>query len=867
MSGAHGGRWFKSAVAVAPWGLRLILWSANLPGLVLAQVRPGPFTAPPRSVRSRTIDQQHLRLELQFNPAQREMRGRAVHRLKLLKPTAVVELDAQAMTIGRVTVAGESLADKPTEVATQHAAEKLSIPLPREMPAGSVLNVVVEYTVSNPTEGLHFVTPDPHEPGAQSMLWTQSEPESARCWFPCLDSPTDRLTSEIVATVPAEWVVLSNGTLQGDPTRQGANRTWHWKQDQTHVPYLLSVVAGDFEVLEQEWDGIPVQSYVPRGRLADARRSFEKTPAMMKYFSEQIGFRYPWPKYAQICVDEYNWGGMEHTSATTLNLETLHDARAHEDVSSIGLVAHELAHQWWGDLVTCKDWGELWLNEGFATYFATLWTEHDQGMDEASWERWNEAAGYRGEDAGYRRSIVNYRYGRPEQMFDSHSYPKGGRVLHMLRHELGDELFWRSLNLYLTAHQYRTVETANLRIAIEEASGESLNWFFDQWLYRAGHPEFQVDWRWDEERKTAVVTVRQTQNVDAETPLFRTSANIELGHGEHAEVRRVHLTKAEETLHFPCDQRPTRVCFDPADWILKTLKTSQPVEELLDCLRHSAHVPCRAHAVAELGRQTDRPEVAAALLETVRADRFWGVRQEAVKQVAKLGGDPARAALFAVAQQDSKASVRREAVTALGGFAHADTPGLLRDRIANDRSYQVVAEALRKLLQVDRANCLADLREAFAQTSHGEVILRAVCDGLVELKDPDLDERVTAELAEAISPTRRVVLLGALARLNPDDPEALRRLHAQLQSKRREVRRAALDSVVAVGSPTSVDVLAARRAQEVSPRAVRAYDEAINRLKEKVQSGERSKAELESLRKKYEAVEQRLKELEAKSQK
>jgi aminopeptidase N len=865
MSGARGGRWYNGAVAVALWGLTL--WSANLASLAVAQVRPGPFTAPPRSVRSRTIDQQHLRLELQFNPAQREMRGRAVHRLRLLKPTSVVELDAQAMTIGRVTVAGESLADKPTEVATQHAADRLSIPLPREMPAGSVLNLVVEYTVSNPADGLHFVTPDPHEPGAQSMLWTQSEPETARCWFPCLDSPTDRLTSEIVATVPAEWSVLSNGTLQGEPTRQGANRTWHWKQDQTHVPYLLSVVAGDFEVLEQEWDGIPVQSYVPRGRMADARRSFEKTPAMMKYFSEQIGFRYPWPKYAQICVDEYNWGGMEHTSATTLNLETLHDARAHEDVSSIGLVAHELAHQWWGDLVTCKDWGELWLNEGFATYFATLWTEHDQGIDEASWERWNEAAGYRGEDAGYRRSIVNYRYGKPEQMFDSHSYPKGGRVLHMLRYELGDELFWRSLNLYLNAHQYRTVETANLRIAIEEASGEALNWFFDQWLYRAGHPEFQVDWRWDEERKTAVVTVRQTQTVDAETPLFRTSADIELGYGERADVRRVHLTKAEETLHFPCEQRPTRVCFDPADWILKTLKTSQSVEELLDCLGHSAHVPCRAQAVAELGKHTDRAEVAAALVAAARDDRFWGVRQEAVRQVAKLGGDQARAALFAVAQKDSKAAVRREAVSALGGFAHADTAGVLRDRIAHDRSYQVVAESLRKLLQIDRANCQADLRAAFPQSSHGEVILRAVCDGLVELKDPELDERVTAELAQSISPTRRVVLLGALAKLNPNDPEALKRLHAQLQSKRREVRRAALESVVAVGSPTSVEVLAARRAQEVSPRAVRAYDEAINRVKEKVQSGERAKAELESLRKKYEEVEQRLKELEAKSQK
>lgn len=166
---------------------------------------------------------------------------------------------------------------------------------------------------------------------------------------------------------------------------------------------------------------------------------------MMDFFSRKIGYRYPWPKYAQICVDEYNWGGMEHTSATTLNLGTLHDERAHLDVSSDNLVAHELAHQWWGDLLTCKDWGELWLNESFATYFATLWTEHDLGWDEAVWARQNEANDYLREDARYRRSIVNYRYNTPEQMFDGHSYPKGGRVLHMLRGELGEEAFWRGI--------------------------------------------------------------------------------------------------------------------------------------------------------------------------------------------------------------------------------------------------------------------------------------------------------------------------------------------------------------------------------------------------------------------------------------
>jgi aminopeptidase N len=327
------------------------------------------------------------------------------------------------------------------------------------------------------------------------MVWTQNEPEYAQYWFPCIDSPTDRLISETLVTVPDGFVVLSNGALQGKQKNADGTLTWHWAQKRSHVAYLISVVAGDFEALEQKWGDIPIVSYVPRGRLADAPRSFEKTPEMMRLFSEKIGYRYPWEKYAQICVDEYMWGGMEHTSATTLNLGTLHDERAHLDVSSDNLVSHELAHQWWGDLLTCKDWGELWLNESFATYFATLWTEHDLGNDEAAWERHEEAESYLDEDKRYRRPIVSYRYDNPNAMFDNHSYPKGGRVLHMLRFELGDERFWRSLNRYCTVNQYRTVETADLRTAVEESTGQGMTWFFDQWLYHGGHPEFEVAWR------------------------------------------------------------------------------------------------------------------------------------------------------------------------------------------------------------------------------------------------------------------------------------------------------------------------------------------------------------------------------------
>lgn len=835
-----------------------------------AQERRGPFTQSARSVRTRKIDQQHVKLELNFDWTQQVLKGRASHMLTLITPASSIELDAEDMVIDKVELVPDSLAGQPTKLPHTHQGNKLMIPLGREYPAGQKLKLAIDYTVTRPANGAHFVVPDGTEPGQSQMVWTQSEPEYARCWFPCLDAMNDRLTSEIVATVPTDYIVLSNGELLGKRRNDDQTATWHWSQTQNHSPYLMSVVAGDFEVLEQEWDGIPVLSYVPRGRLADAPRSFEKTPEMLRFFSEKIGFRYPWPKYAQICVDEYGWGGMEHTSATTLNLATLHDARAHHDVSSINLVAHELAHQWWGDLVTCKDWAELWLNESFATYFATLWTEHDEGADEAAWQRYREAESYFGEDARYRRSIVNYRYETPMNMFDSHSYPKGGRVLHMLRFELGEEMFWRAIQLYAEVNQFRIVETANLRIAIEDATGQGMNWFFDQWLYHGGHPEFTVDWTWDESSKDVKLTVRQTQKTDETTPLFRTSAEIEIALSNETLIKRVQLSKPEETFHFQTVERPSRVCFDPEDWILKKLNFPKSKEELIDQLTRDKHVICRLQALQGLqglASQIEDPRVATLVRNTARTDSFWGVRQDAVKLVGKMSGDEARATLIKAAIEDPKSFVRREAIAALANFSHDESRLALRQIIDRDPSYYAVAEGLRCLVKIDRDNARDLLLAAIDQPSDNEVILHAACDGLAELHDGQAVKHLTELLEGKLTPERRVALLAGLAKLRPEDTATLKLLHEQLDSKRRNVRRAALDSITALGDASSLAALQARRASETSPRAVQALDEALEKLRRKQKSSEKILSEVESLRKRNDELEQRLKNLEAKERK
>lgn len=836
----------------------------SLPPIGLAAARRGPFTAPRRSVRSRDVDQRHLRLELKFNWERQEVRGRAIHTLIPFVPLQKIELDAAAMRVDRVGLVGGGHESNEEQLRFDSRGGKLTIRLDRRYRPDEAVRLAIDYRVTRPERGIHFVVPDRNEPDQARMVWTHSEPVDARRWFPCVDSPTDRFTSEVLVTVPEGLFVLSNGVLREKKDNPDGTRTWHWAQEQSHVSYLVSVVAGEFDAYEQQWDGIPVISYVPAGRLPDAARSFKKTPEMIAFFSRKIGYRYPWPKYAQICVDEYVAGGMEHTSATTLKLGTLHDQRAGLDVSSEGLVSHELAHQWWGNLLTCKDWAELWLNESFATYFATLWIEHDRGPDEAAWRRREEAESYFAEDKNrYRRPIVTYRYRQPGQMFDRHSYPKGARVLHMLRFVLDEEPFWRAIRHYCKKHAFDTVETADLRVAVEESTGQGLNWFFDQWVDHGGHPEYHVSHRWDEQRKTLRMTVKQTQKVDELTPLFRMPVDIELVTPGTTTRQRVWVAKREHTFHFPLDRRPRRVCFDPEDWILKKLTFEKSREEWLDQLRHDEHVICRFRAVRGLAKLAGENAVRDALAEAARGDKFWAVRQEAVRALGNFGGRAARDALLRAARQDCKSFVRREAIKTLAKFPHPKTRQALRRIIRHDRSYYAVAEALRALVQVDRAGCRPELLEAMQQESLQQVILKAAAEGLAELGCREVAEQFQTLLDGPCPPRRRAAVMNALARLGEGDPKVTEALGRHLDDARPWVRRAAGEALGKTGDRAAIDRLLARRRRETALSVLRTIDDSLDQLRGQQADLEEIRREIKALRRDNRRVSERLKKLEA----
>src|SRR5262245_51713327 len=469
----------------------------------------------PRWAPDRAVDVEHIKLVLDLDPDTRRIAGTAALTLSVIAPgTRTVTLDAVELVIEKVTAAGKGL-------GFHHDGRKLRVELGAELGVGDRVTLEVGYRGS-PRRGLWFVGPDPGYPDKPIQVWSQGQDEDSRYWFPCVDSPSEKATSEVIVTVPSRFFALSNGELLDDTTT-GDRRTLHWRLDVPHSCYLVTLAAGELTAIEERWRDVVVTYYVRRGGEDQARRTLGRTPQMLELFSRRFGVDYPYSRYAQVLVADFIFGGMENTTATTLTDTVLLDDRAAVDYDVDALVAHELAHQWFGDLVTCRDWGEGWLNEGFATYAEYVWREHHEGRDSADLEleEWGEQ--YFGEDAErYRRTVAIKLYDEPIDIFDHHLYEKGGRILHMLRHLLGEDAFWRAIGHYLRKHRHGLVETRDLARAIDEATGRVVDWFFSQWVVDgAGHPELELGMSWDPERGVAKVAITQTHKVEGKTPLFR----------------------------------------------------------------------------------------------------------------------------------------------------------------------------------------------------------------------------------------------------------------------------------------------------------------------------------------------------------
>jgi aminopeptidase N len=691
-----------------------------------------PIEHPSRPIRDRLIDIEHIKLDISIDEKQKSISGQAAITFKpFLNGLEQIELDAVELAIKQVSLGSKNL-------SFETHPDKLVISLDKAYNNNEKLTVLVEYS-AKPRKGMFFIEPDKNYPNRPYQVWTQNQPDDSAYWFPCFNAPGDKYSSEIRATVNNKFTVISNGRLiETSEDRKAGTKTFHWHQQQPHASYLISLIVGEFEEVNTEVNGCPFSYFVYKGKKDSADKIFGRTPEMFKLFCEKFGYPYPFDKYSQAIVSDFTFSGMENTSSTTLTDILLEWALTKDSTSSNishdELIAHELAHQWWGDLVTCKSWHHNWLNEGFASYSEVIWREHAFGKEDASVYRLQDYNDYLRQDLGeVRRPIVFDRYAYSVELFDRHAYQKGSLTVHMLRKELGDEAFYQGIKHYLSKHAFKTVETHDLKIALEEATGRQLDTFFHQWLYRAGYPEFSVTSSWDSKQKMLRLNVRQTQKVDSETPLFRVSVDVEVTTTKERRVFTILVEKAEADYYFPSESKPLMVIFDKGDHVLKTLHFPKSKEEFIYQLQHD-EVLGRVRAARELVHFNDQS--VAALISALEKDSSWAVSVAAAISLAEIKTPIVRQALEKAYQQSQQAAVRRACIWALGNLPSDERLiHFLKDAIEKDSSDFVVATALQALANTKSEEAFDVISSALGRSSYRDVITNGAFTALIQLKE------------------------------------------------------------------------------------------------------------------------------------
>jgi aminopeptidase N len=824
-----------------------------------------PFALPgakPRYAPDRPAAIGHIALTLSFDFKEHILFGSCRTTFTAVgKPLRTLEMD-----VDHLHIKAARNADKKLQFET--IGGRLIIDLGHALQPGKSSSVIVDYEARQPSQGIYFISPDKAYPKKPLQVWTQGQDQDAHYWFPCIDYPNARATTEVTATVPSNFFVLSNGTLVSTTANKTAKtKTYHWKMDTPHVTYLVSCVAGEFSEHTDKLGDLPVSYYVVPGREADGARSFGKTPKMVKFFSDRIGVPYPYSKYAQIAVADFVFGGMENTTATTQTDTTLHDARAHLDFSSDSLVAHELAHQWFGDLLTCKDWSHAWLNEGFATYFEALFREFDLGSDEFDFYRLQLAARYFEEDnREYRRPIVTNVYAEPIELFDRHLYEKGASVLHTIRRSLGDDLWWCSINRYVEDHKLENVETVDLVRSIEAVTGRNMLPFFDQWVFKGGHPAFRVTYQWDELTNSAAVRVEQTQDTTDGTPVFTLPVTVAFVTGKTERRFVANLEQKEQTFTFALDQRPDIFSFDPDGDILKTMELHVPFEMLIRQSLAEKNLCGRVDAIRALAK-SPTTEVVDALGRLLAGRSFWGVKAMAAQTLGTIRSERAFKALVD-ARKVGHPKARRAVARALGEFRGDEACDALAPMLARDASYFVEAEAATSIGKTRSKKAYALLVKALEKDSYNDVIRCGAMRGFAELGDERAIPLLLSWSEYGKPPFAREVAIGALGKLGEGKKNVRARIIDLLDDKNFYARLAAVDALATLRDPESVGVLNRLASQDVDGRLKSAAAKAARAITESLEKPAEVKelrGEIDSLRESNKSLLDRLDRLEAKA--
>jgi aminopeptidase N len=772
----------------------------------LAAMLPRDIDAQDFGRRERQADILHYDIRIATDHSEASLRGDVrISAVSLRDTLRSLRLDAVAMRIDSVFMNGSA-------AAFRYDSLMLEVRFGETVGYGDSIAVRIVYQCT-PRRGMYFIRPDASFPNDPWQIWTQGQGEDNRHWFPCYDFPNDKATSELRATVDSGLITLSNGRLHSRTPHDNGTATWHWLQDKPHSSYLIMFAAGKYGVVSDSVRGIPILSYYyPTDIAEDVARTYASTPAMVDFFSDFIGVPYPWEKYAQIPVAHYLYGGMENTSATVLaDTRAVVDARAALDYDPEPLIAHELAHQWWGDLVTYIDWNNEWLNEGFATYYQQRWTLHRYGKDDFDVQRYEGIKNYMDWADRAGRLPVVYRRGTSA----ANTYSKGAAVLHMLNDILGEKQYRRVMKEYLLRHAYSSVETNDLKRVIEDVTGLNLHWFFSQWLYRAGYPELKVRSWWDEQQRSLMVQVRQVQSIDTLCGRFRFPLRVHAVDTDgNVMPLRAEVLAADTVFRFALADEPLRVEVDPDNVICGRIDVEQSLDEAIMALRTSGSIAVRLRTIAELAAQAGKDAKALeALADCARGDGHRAVRKAAaaacVDAVTEEGDRrDLLKSLFLDLTRDATSGVR---ALAYHGFRKLRDTSLcdVFSRGLRDSSYYVEAAAMNCLLDVDTADGWSVVRQRLRTRSHNDILALAALDWVQHFPGQGAIQEVRALAGPGRSLAVRAKAFEALLSLGEEARRIRAMVEGMLVEPRYQMRMYAVSALTVFGRAE-----ARRRAQE-----------------------------------------------------
>ena len=640
----------------------------------------GPYN-PSRTLKN---DLLHTKLEVSFDWEKQYVYGTATLTFKpYFYPQNNLELDAKGMDLLSIALLGE---DK--ELKYSYDKKTIKIQLPKTYTRTDTFTIKINY-IAKPAElkkqgsasisddrGLYFINPDGKIKDKPRQLWTQGETESSSCWFPTIDSPNEKTTQEMFITVDTSFTVLSNGEHIYTRAASDSTKTEYWRMDLPHAPYLFMMAIGDFKVVKDHWHDMEVNYYVEPKYEKYAKAIFGNTPEMIEFYSTKLGYKYPWNKYSQVVVRDFVSGAMENTTATIFMESLQCDDRQLLDEHWDGIITHELFHHWFGDLVTCESWANLPLNESFANYSEYLWTEYKYGKDEADYLDVKEEEEYFDEATTKQEPLIRYYYKDKEDMFDRHSYNKGGRVLHMLRNYVGDDAFFTSLKLYLTNRQFKTAEINDLRMAFEETTGEDLNWFFNQWFLSPGHPELKISHTYaNGELK---ISIAQTQDT-LKSAMYRLPMQVEIWEKGNKTRYSIVMDRYKQEFVFPVSSVPQNVLVDAEFQLLGKIYHEKTDAELIFQYKNSDRFRGRAVALEKLfaskennpGFNPFSDTLKLKILKKAMDDNFWVIREIALDQFSKHlipEIDEFIKKIEKMAIDDPKPAIRAKAITLISSL-------------------------------------------------------------------------------------------------------------------------------------------------------------------------------------------------------